>query len=166
MGLGDRIRKLEYDRTLTAQQIAGLPVRRAQGGGGGGTSNSVAKAVVTSAAGASSHSSAGISYGTAGECVLLDDEGTKLTGDEGDPVEFKSLHRVGIPVDAIIEISAPNTITAGSEWSDNPVVGRFADVADELAQRDGFGEKKSLAVGEGGTAADDIEWLGEECEVV
>jgi hypothetical protein len=33
-----------------------------------------------------------------------------------------------------------------------------------LASRDGFGEKKALAVGAGGSTPDDIKWLGEECE--
>ena len=38
------------------------------------------------------------------------------------------------------------------------------DILEVLALRDGFGAKKTLAVGEGGSGPTDIEWLGAECE--
>lgn len=130
-------------------------------GGGSSTSNVTSFAVVTSGAGASTHGSSGVTFGTTGECVLLLDDGSKSVSD---PLEFKSLHRVAIPVDAIIQLSAPEPIEPGSEWADNPVVGRFIDAVDELAQLTGFAAQTSLSLPEDGTTAEDIEWLGGECE--
>lgn len=130
-------------------------------GGGGSTTNLTSFAVVTDDAGASTHGSSGVSLGTTGLCVLLDENGAKTATDE---IEFKSMHRVGIPVDAIIQLSAPNEIVPGSEWDDNAVLGMFVDSVDELAQLTGFGATTSLSVPEAGTDAEDIQWAGGECE--
>lgn len=139
--------------------------RRVAGGGGGGGSGGVEGilAVVTVSAGESEHDAGGITFGDAGKCVLLDEDGAKETGDEGEELEFKSVHRVAIPAGAIIQLSAPAKIEPGSTWDENKVKGRFIDVTDELRQRPGFAEKKALAVKEGGTEPDDMEWLGAEC---
>src|SRR5262245_41378625 len=83
-----------------------VPQRRRGAVGGGGTIKAYSRfAVVTDEAGASSHASTGISFGTVGKCILLDDSGAKSSEETDDKIEFKSAHRVKIPADTIIELS-------------------------------------------------------------
>lgn len=152
-----------YGNSFQPRPKRGRRLRRG-GGGGGSTSNVTSFAVVIDTAGGSAHSSAGISFGTVGTCILLDESGAKSSVDSADEIEFKSAHRVDIITDTIIQLSAPDEIIPGSVWGDNPVIGQFVDSVDELFQLDGFAAQTSLSVPEAGTDAEDIQWLGGECE--
>ncbi len=157
----DRLDRVEMDIAKIGRQIAGLPVRLAKSGGSPSTANT-ALAVVTDAAGTSSHGSSGISFGTVGKCYLLEDDGSVSSSDVDDKIEFKSLHRVGIPVDTIIQLTATKAITPGSTWDENKVKGQVIDFVDEAAQLVGFDADKILYTD--GTDATDIQWGGAECE--
>ena len=136
------------------------------GGGGGSGSAFTQRAIVTEAAGASTHIASGIQFGTIGKCRLLGPDGGTLLGDECD---FKSVHRVQIPVGVIINLSSPDTIRPGTVWETSGttpvsrIVGEFTEVTDYLHELAGNGQMKSLAIGEGGSAATDIKWLGKTC---
>lgn len=137
--------------------------RRRGGGGGGSTANLTKFAVVTVEAGASTHGSGGIALGSSGKCILLDDNGAKSSTATTDEIEFKSLHRVGIKVNTIIQLSAPQAIEPGSAWAANKVLGQFVDFVDYMFAMPTFGPKKSLGVEDGGTGPTHIKLLGGEC---
>jgi hypothetical protein len=134
------------------------------GGGGGSSANVTTKAVVTDAAGASTYDANGITGGTVGKGWLLDEDMQKISSDEEDKVEFKSLHFVGVPVGCIVELSSLNPIEAGSTYTENKVWGKIIASPYELAEFTGYGALKSLGVPEGGATAQDMQWLGVECE--
>lgn len=176
MGLNDPVHLTRGSADLIGRELKkfrgggkgeqAVPQRRRgrAGGGSSSTSNVTSFAVVIDTAGGSSHGSSGISFGTTGTCILLDETGAKSSVDSADEIEFKSAHRVDIITDTIIQLSAPHEIIPGSEWDDNPVIGQFVDSVDELFQLTGFGAQTSLSVPEDGTDAEDIQWLGGECE--
>jgi len=96
-----------------------------------------------------------------GEIVIIDpgDEEYDEELVEAAKVTFYSVHRyAACPVGARIRAT---TIKGESE---EKVFGECVDVLDYLFVQPTFGEKRSLAVQEGGTEAADIKWLGAECE--
>jgi hypothetical protein len=157
----DKINELRRTVDDLARQMANLPVRWADGGGGGNTSNLRAIAYVTSTADKSTFGY-GITGGTVGKAVLLDEDmQPSVPLDPNDPeydseevegaeIEFKALHRVDIPVGAIVELSSANPIEPGSSFEENKVWGRRLDEADIPGYE--ADKDQSLGHDEGGSA--------------
>lgn len=122
--------------------------------------------------------------GSIGKCVQLDESmnplqvnGDPLITDPGDPdydadkveaaqIEFKCAHTMAdCDVGVRITISSQRKIVPGSLFSSRKVWGMCVDVLDYLKTRAEFGPLKSLGVPEDGADADDITFLGGECEV-
>lgn len=139
-------------------------------GGGGGASTLRSFLVVTDAAGASTYTATGITGGTVGKGYLLDEDMAATSSDPEDKIEFKSLHFVGVPVGAIVEVSSTEEIVPGTTWDGaddtpiNKVWGEIVSSPHELAQLTGFAEKKAIALPDGASTPQGLQWLGAECE--
>lgn len=145
------------------------------------TANVTSRAIVTDAAGNSTHGALGFTGGggTVGKAVLLDEDGaavdangdpfvTDLSGaTAADKIEFKSEHRVAVPINSIIRLSSNDPIQAGTTWDGvggttiAKVWGEFIDPADYWAAHTSHGQGKMLWAGsEASPGPADMEFMG------
>jgi len=113
--------------TIGSSQTRSHRFKRRRGGGGSSTSNATTRALVTNASGATPYGTTGMTPGTVGKCVLLNEDGVAINA-AGDPlsniaaataadkIEFKSEIPIKIWDGAIVNLSSNDAIEAGTTW--------------------------------------------------
>lgn len=142
-----------------------------RGGGDSDGSGDGKFAIVIEPAGASTHGSTGVGGGTVGKCQLLDADLQKIPPGDGESladvlIEFKSIHKIPIPMDRIIRLYSDDAIQPGSVFGDGlgRVWGQMVDAVDELWEQPNRGPGRVLWLPESATQPKDLRFDSVECQ--